>query len=1067
MAYIKLNKDNQMKKLLSATVILLVLMGCNIPLNIDTQGNNFLDSFYRDEQEEPAPEPPFIPPSLTIKGLPLNIITGNFSNIFIYNAVGKVAQCLNTQDIIIINNDDSATAVIPLVYTEDKSRYFYENGFFSISFTVTVDALTQIIRNQYDNIVIKFINGCGTHDINDEPAPEPEPLFIPPSLTIKGLPLNIITGNFSNVYIYNALGRVAQCSSIDEIIITNNDNTSTAVIPLVYTGDTGRYFYENGYFAISFTVTVDMLTQITRNQSDNIIIQFNNGCGTHDINDEPAPEPEPLFIPPSLTIKGLPKNIITSNFTNVYIYNAQGRVAQCSNIQDIVIIQNTNSADAVIPLVYTGDTGRYFYESGYFAISFTVTVDMLTQIIRNQSDNIIIQFNDGCGTHDINDEPIPEPEPLFIPPSLTIKGLPENIITNNFSNIYVFNAQGRVAQCSNIQDIVIIQNTNSADAVIPLVYTGDTSKYFYENGYFTISFTVTVDMLTQIIREQADSILVQFSNGCGTHDIAKEPVPQPEPPFIPPALTIKGLPQNIIQSNFSNVYIYNILGKVAQCSNNQDIVITRGANSATAAIPLVYTSDTSEYFYENGEFAVSFTVTVDMLTQIIRSQSDNIIIKFLNGFSTYDAANEPIIKPEPVRRNWTFMIYMAADNDLESAAIADINELEAVKLSNAPISILTLIDRHPGYDMTNGNWSDTRIYEIKNDPNGLNSNIVSTRLDCPELGLYTNIETELNTADPLVLSRFIDFAKREYPADNYALFIWGHGTGWRGGYQSDNLPMPLKAVAFDDTNGQYMPLPAFGRTITGKGLSVIAFDTCYAALLEVAYQIKNDAELFVGSTGPILSTGWDYTALFTNFLQKPNLSANDLGNSIQYQFSLQYAFLNNAAISQIKLSQVNNLFEKFDAFAGAVAEAISNESARNIVRNQILNNIESYYFTSFPSDLYIDISDFRQKINNIRTSITTDTVMRNEILAASNNLDSALASAIISSWASNGTTKKIGVHVISLENVGVPSTSHELAYIKGSMYIDKSSFVNNSQHWVPNAVPKSGSLLDKLFYWMF
>jgi hypothetical protein len=35
------------------------------------------------------------------------------------------------------------------------------------------------------------------------------------------------------------------------------------------------------------------------------------------------------------------------------------------------------------------------------------------------------------------------------------------------------------------------------------------------------------------------------------------------------------------------------------------------------------------------------------------------------------------------------------------------------------------------------------------------------------------------------------------------------------------------------------------------------------------------------------------------------------------------------------------------------------------------------------------------------------------------------------------------------------------------MAIDKSAFVEDSQHWTPNAVPRNDSLLDKLFYWTY
>ena len=420
-----------------------------------------------------------------------------------------------------------------------------------------------------------------------------------------------------------------------------------------------------------------------------------------------------------------------------------------------------------------------------------------------------------------------------------------------------------------------------------------------------------------------------------------------------------------------------------------------------------------------------------------------------------------------VKRKWTFIIYMAADNDLESAAIADINELEAVNYGAAPISILALVDRHNDYDMTNGNWSDTRLFEIKPDPNGSTSTIRSSRIDCFELGLSKNSETELNMSDPLVLSRLIDFAKRVYPADNYALFMWGHGTGWRGGTNNSYLPEPVKAVAFDDTSRQYMSLPAFGRAVAGKGLSVIGFDTCFGALLEVAYQIKNSAELFIGSEGEIASTGWDYTTLFSGFLSKENLSISDLGNAIQNQFSKQYASQNKATISQIQLSKVNDLFLRFNDFSGAVAKAITTRPARDTVMNQILNSVERYFFTSFPSDMYVDIFDFTKKISAIRGNITSDTAQQNAISEAANKLEAALTLAVPSSWAKDGTTKKIGVHAFPLMGAAVPATTHELAYIRGSMTLEKSAFVENSEHWVPNAIPKSDSLLDKLLYWTY
>jgi len=411
------------------------------------------------------------------------------------------------------------------------------------------------------------------------------------------------------------------------------------------------------------------------------------------------------------------------------------------------------------------------------------------------------------------------------------------------------------------------------------------------------------------------------------------------------------------------------------------------------------------------------------------------------------------IKEEPPAREWTFIIYMAADNDLEQYAIHNFNQLEAVRYGNAPISIIVLLDRSPYYDQTNGNWSDTRLFEIISDPEGHSPIMKSPRLNSWELGLFVDKDTDLNTADWRVLSGLIDFAKRVYPAEHYALFIWGHGTGW-------------SSIAHDDTSKDSMSLPDFRRAIAGKNLSVIGFDTCFGAVLEVVYEIKDHAELFIGSQGLIPASGWDYYALFTDFIQNPDLSISNLGKSIQKQFSELDIYNPNAAISQIQLSQVGNLFNKFENFTGIAANSITTFESREAVSNVILNDVEGHFFVPTPSELYIDIFDFSKKITAIRTAITSNSSQQNAILNASNELEEALNLAVPLSWAHNGTTNKIAVHVIHILDQAVPASRHRDGYIRGSVAMDKCNFVQHSTGWVP-AVPLSNSFLDKLFYWEF
>ena len=65
---------------------------------------------------------------------------------------------------------------------------------------------------------------------------------------------------------------------------------------------------------------------------------------------------------------------------------------------------------------------------------------------------------------------------------------------------------------------------------------------------------------------------------------------------------------------------------------------------------------------------------------------------------------------------WTILAYVDGDNNLEDAAIADINEMEAAA-SNANVRIAVLLDRISGNDSTNGNWTDTRRGIITHDSN--------------------------------------------------------------------------------------------------------------------------------------------------------------------------------------------------------------------------------------------------------------------------------------------------------------------------------------------------------------
>ena len=108
-------------------------------------------------------------------------------------------------------------------------------------------------------------------------------------------------------------------------------------------------------------------------------------------------------------------------------------------------------------------------------------------------------------------------------------------------------------------------------------------------------------------------------------------------------------------------------------------------------------------------------------------------------------------------RRWTVMVYMAADNDLEAQARADLAEIKSVGSTPEVTMVAQLDPARPG--------EATRRYYL--------SRIRSLEGDAvdPPLG-------ETNTGDARDLARFIVWAMDTYPADRYALVLWNHGIGW-------------------------------------------------------------------------------------------------------------------------------------------------------------------------------------------------------------------------------------------------------------------------------------------------
>jgi hypothetical protein len=588
---------------------------------------------------------------LTILNLPVNTQSNNFSDVYIENTVKQIGKCKSYSEVIVKNN----TAFIPLVYS--NGGVFTEHGMFYVGVRITPDATSQIVFSKQSGILVNFYDGNGVLDLNNLPTAVPPPASLSvPVLTVLNLPPFTSARNITAVRAGLSSGNIiAICNSFFAIEVTG----STAFIPLSFK-DNATVFNSTGSFFVAVSILTDALNQISITLNEKVVVYFFEGSGVLDLSavkkDVLRPDPSdpddptnpdyiplpgdntdnsgsdfdgPAGRPAFLTVLNLPSNTQSSSFSSVQIHDSYSAVAKCGVYQDISVTGST----AEIPVV--GSNNQPFTSSGYFYVSLVINVDINTIVTIRPNDKRICLFTNGNGTLDLNNLQSEHFDPLdpngTIQSTIILINLPDDTAPLNISDIFIGNSTTTVAKSVEAENFSVLDNT----AFIPVTYVNGAT--FTESGNFYVSFTVVVDALTTVKRTLNNKCLYYFSNGGTIIDLSNLPA------VVEHNLTLVNLPVYTINPNVTEVMIYDMLGNLASVADLENISVKNGV----AIIPLVYENDTKIDFFGTGAFYVSFTVTVDAVTQIVTTLEDHLLVNFTDGSGTFDITHIPEKPDDP------------------------------------------------------------------------------------------------------------------------------------------------------------------------------------------------------------------------------------------------------------------------------------------------------------------------------------------------------------------------------------------------------------------------------------
>jgi hypothetical protein len=339
-----------------------------------------------------------------------------------------------------------------------------------------------------------------------------------------------------------------------------------------------------------------------------------------------------------------------------------------------------------------------------------------------------------------------------------------------------------------------------------------------------------------------------------------------------------------------------------------------------------------------------------------------------------------------VAKEWTFMVYLAGDNNLDGAGVADLEEMKEVG-STEQVNIIAQFDRQ-------GDEQETRRYYLTK-KGSLEQNAVGDGLG------------ETNMGDPNILQSFLLWGIEKYPANHYVVVLWNHGNGWndediyraarklnigihrkkrviaaagedtgksmsvrrmrvmtgqkfRRALFRTSVEAGIKnrGIAYDDNARDFLDnlelksvLASIAGTL-GRKIDVLGMDACLMSMAEVGFQFRDTVSVTVGSEQTEPGDGWPYDRILAKLINQPAMTPEELSKIIVDEYLDSYDSNSGVTQSACALNMCGQLAAAVDKLSKCLISGLSNTACRSEIVETVLQ-VQRYEVRD-----YIDLNDF-------------------------------------------------------------------------------------------------------------
>jgi len=332
----------------------------------------------------------------------------------------------------------------------------------------------------------------------------------------------------------------------------------------------------------------------------------------------------------------------------------------------------------------------------------------------------------------------------------------------------------------------------------------------------------------------------------------------------------------------------------------------------------------------------------------------------------------PLSKPA----QWTVLVYMAGDDrspgGIEYAISQDLAEIKHVGSTDS-VHFLAQTDDATG--------TASYRYRLRK-----KTDLASDRIE--------RFNGDLNTGSTRTLVDFVQWAHYLFPAERTALVLWGHGSGhddqnvyravrgsmnprtaarlaqrrlgfFSGTRRSILEQGPTRGYGYDDTAGDFLDNAELRkallevREILGRRLDILGLDACLMAMIEVAYQIHDVANILVASERTEPGDGWSYSRAFRGLPAHPGTTPHKLVRDIVGAY--RDAYRNDMTLSAIDLEKIPLLAQRISAWT-----KVADPANFHHVRRSALD------CSPRPGDGYCDLGSFLDAASHLKDKGSND-----------------------------------------------------------------------------------------------